>query len=66
MSSDANWPSRHQQPRRKPLPVEAVWHEGPRNDAWEELWRRIFSEVLRGTTHIVQSNTNGRGPTHRE
>lgn len=26
--------------------VEAIWEEGPRNEAWEELWRRLLAAVL--------------------
>jgi hypothetical protein len=30
-----------------PLPVHTVWVEGARNDAWDELWRRLLAAVVR-------------------
>ena len=29
-----------------PYHLEVTWIEGPRNAAWEELWRRILADVL--------------------
>ncbi|MEZ4503579.1 MAG: hypothetical protein R3C39_13210 [Dehalococcoidia bacterium] len=29
-----------------PLPVDAFWDEGPRTEAWNELWRRLLEVVL--------------------
>ena len=28
------------------MPGEFVWREGPRTDAWRELWRRLLSDVV--------------------
>lgn len=40
---------RHRRRRhRAPAPpIQVHWHEGERNEAWEELWRRILGDVLR-------------------
>lgn len=37
---------RRRRHRARPLPTEVTWHEGDRNEAWDELWRRILSDVL--------------------
>ncbi len=40
-----NRPPSEPQGRRaaKPLLIRAVWVEGPRNEAWNELWRRLLT-----------------------
>lgn len=39
--------------RRRPVPftAEATWLDGTRNDAWDELWRRILADVLDPSRH---------------
>ena len=42
-------PARHgpRGPRRSsPMPIDAVWEEGPRTEAWNKLWRRLIAAVL--------------------
>ena len=34
------------QPRRQALPLETNWSPGSANDAWDELWRSLLSEVV--------------------
>ncbi len=28
------------------MPIDAVWEEGPRTEAWNELWRRLLAAVV--------------------
>lgn len=28
------------------MPIDAVWEEGPRTEAWKRLWRRLIAAVL--------------------
>jgi hypothetical protein len=28
------------------MPIDAVWEEGPRTEAWNRLWRRLIAAVL--------------------
>ncbi len=39
--------------RRRPAPfaTEVTWLDGTRNDAWDELWRRILGDVLGPSRH---------------
>ena len=32
---------------KQPIAVKSKWHNGTATPAWDELWRRIFSEVLK-------------------
>lgn len=45
----------HERPRRhgprgpranRSMPIDAVWEEGPRTEAWNELWRRLLAAVV--------------------
>lgn len=45
----------HERPRRHgprgprahlSMPIDVVWEEGPRTDAWNELWRRLLAAVV--------------------
>lgn len=35
--------------RRKQLDVSSKWVNSPRTDAWNELWRTIFSDILQSS-----------------
>src|SRR5690606_19456465 len=28
------------------MPIDAAWEEGPRTEAWNELWRRLLASVF--------------------
>jgi hypothetical protein len=28
------------------MPIDATWEEGPRTEAWNELWRRLLAAVF--------------------
>lgn len=46
--------------RSGPFPLEVTWVEGPRNAAWDELWRRIFADVL--GTRVAATGTREPSP----
>jgi hypothetical protein len=29
------------------MPIDASWETGPRNEAWDELWRRLLASVFK-------------------
>ena len=35
-------------PRTRPAELRSEWVSGARSTAWEELWRRIFGDILTG------------------
>lgn len=51
----------------EPFPVEVTWLDGSRNEAWDELWRRIFRDVLGSraahldTVDIIDKGNPGSG-----
>lgn len=43
------------------MEVSAEWREGKRTSAWEELWRRILSDMKRPATHAKAQEPIVRG-----
>lgn len=49
MSAHHEPPPRHgpRGPRsRRVMPIDTTWEEGPRTEAWNELWRRLLAAVF--------------------
>lgn len=49
MSRHRERPPRHgpRGPRTpRSMPIDATWEEGPRTEAWDELWRRLLAAVF--------------------
>ena len=45
------------------LPVlKAHWRSGPRTSAWDELWRRILTDVSSETHHSEDANGTVAAP----
>lgn len=53
-----------------PLPIEAAWAEGPRTEAWNELWRRLlavaFAECGCDEGEVSADSIEGNAHDHDE
>ena len=55
-----------EQEKRLGLTLQVRWAVGPVTPGWEELWRRILSDVLGGQDDVANRVTKGllaAGPT---
>ena len=50
------WAERPEDSQSQSLPVQAVWSAGLWTESWDQLWRRIFAEVLQ--LRVKQLNVN--------
>lgn len=61
MTGHRERPARHgpRGPRTaRTLRVEAIWEDGPRNEAWDELWRRLLEAVFRRIEEEARNGAN--------